>query len=185
MPGSLASHQVVASPKPSPHAFEMVHPLVPLDEMIAPYNAKLKTTAKTWGASIAWGMRVVASLHARHPTHEVDDLLLLAGEDYARPLRSALTEHGRPRPHEPLVGKQIGERLAWLKAELAAMPKQLPAPGPESIARARWFVGGERADGCSFCGARGGRLCSGPGAAICADCVQLCANIFSVDKEAA
>lgn len=161
----------------STYILSALHGLLDPERMIEPYDRRLSGKADR----ARWGRSVVAGIQRAGHRH-YDDVLILAGEDYAAPIRAALRDvNWSGEVLEPLRGKQIGERLAWLAAELAAMPLQLPAPGPESVARARWFVGGEREGGCSFCGATSGRMCSGPGAAICQECVELCRDIFATE----
>jgi hypothetical protein len=161
----------------STYILSALYGLLDTERFVEPYDRRLTTKADR----NRWGSMVVNDL-LRAEQGRYDDVMILAGEDYAAPIRAALREvNWSGEVLEPLRGKQIGERLAWLADELAAMPLQLPAPGPESVARARWFVGDERDGGCSFCGAKAGRMCSGPGAAICEGCVELCRDVFATE----
>lgn len=169
------------------YVLSAAHGLVPIDELLEPYNRRLGRKDER----AQWGRRTVGALAARHHRHE--DLLVLAGEDYAGPIRSALRDMGwTGEVIEPLAGKQVGERLAWLNDELARMPLQLPAPELDPVARAvaQWMT--PRPDSsetlaCSFCGKSerdAKRMISGPCAFICDECVGLCVDILDAQEAA-
>jgi hypothetical protein len=63
---------------------------------------------ETWATDIA---RDVVRLHGRDVTVQI-----LGGKHYADPLTPAL-EHYGIEVLEPLRGKRIGERMAWLDAQ--------------------------------------------------------------------
>ena len=99
--------------------------LVELDQEIKPYNHRLGCKLDR----VAWGMRVAGKLIERHG-REVD-YVILAGEDYARPLATELrTFDGRQagvgrgvaahRIRQPLAGMTPGRRLRWLNKQLGA-----------------------------------------------------------------
>jgi len=180
------------------------HGLVGASQMLEPYNRRLGRKAER----AQWGRRIVAQLSAAG-VGEFEDLFVLAGEDYAGPIRAALRDmNWTGAMYEPLHGKQVGERLAFLNAELAAMPKQLPAPGGDAVSRAQavWLTPRPEkqcvctcrtcneccvprdALACSFCGASEHavrRMISGPsGAFICDRCVELCVDIIDAQEAA-
>lgn len=87
-----------------------LHHLVQLDDVLAPYDARM-----TGGASQAWGA-ACARQFAAMVGRESWSLTLLLGQRYAAPLRHEL-RWARNRPvviDEPLFGLQIGERLRFL-----------------------------------------------------------------------
>jgi hypothetical protein len=164
------------------------HGLVGVDDFIEPYNRRLGTKAER----AQWGKRVVGELFQRDVKHH-EDLFVLAGEDYAGPLRSALRDvNWSGAMYEPLRGMQVGERLAFLNAELERMPLQLPAPNqsPAERATAQWMTPRPESKtpfACSFCGKSehvAKRMISGPRVFICDECVELCVDILD-SKEAA
>ena len=96
------------------------HDVLELDQRIDPYDWRLGSKRERE----AWAFRVANRVVPRHgrDAHYV----ILAGNDYARPLYAALHMHGGcnsygylgvpfAQIHEPLRGKQIGQRLRWLK----------------------------------------------------------------------
>jgi hypothetical protein len=91
--------------------------LVLLDQVIEPYNKTMSTIAKEFRP--IWGSRVWDVIVHRH--QKVDrQVYVYAGKDYARPLRRA--GFHQATFHEPLARLMIGQRLAWLKAEIAKHP---------------------------------------------------------------
>jgi len=99
------------------------HGLVLPDTIVEPYDEKLN--GKTVGGLEGWGRVVQSQIRARWPEAR---FVFLAGEKYAYCLRG----YGEGRDHrgrlalnfnpliaeQPLDGKQIGERLAWLTREV-------------------------------------------------------------------
>jgi hypothetical protein len=101
-----------------------LHGLVELDTMLKPYDCKLGGKKE----KASWAMRVASSLIFRFGRDS--ELMILAGADYAVPLKTALLTHDghtsklgwtgwRGKIEEPLKGKMIGRRLSFLKAEAA------------------------------------------------------------------
>jgi len=91
------------------------HELVALDQVVAPYDLTMADVAKEW--RVVWGTRVWGSIQSRH--QNVDrQVFIYAGKDYAQPIRRA--GFHRATFHEPLAKMQIGQRLRWLRAQLAA-----------------------------------------------------------------
>lgn len=69
-----------------------------------------------------WGSITAHSLEARHGRTK-HDLLVLAGNDYVRPLLRTVAfwwpdTSWRKHVHLPLAGKMIGRRLSWLNEQL-------------------------------------------------------------------
>lgn len=90
--------------------------LVPLDRVIEPYNLTMSVVAKEWRT--IWGVRVWDSILRRH--QGVDrQIYVYAGKDYAQPIRQA--GFHAATFHEPLARMQIGQRLRWLREQLAAL----------------------------------------------------------------
>ncbi len=97
-----------------------LHMLVPLDEVLAPYNLKMSNLGKREREQ--WANRVLAKLTSQCSIDT--DVMMLAGADYTVPLSTAMrTMHGfrdgawrgwRGAITEPLAGLQIGQRLAFL-----------------------------------------------------------------------
>lgn len=83
------------------------HGLVSEDHVLKPYNLSLSSLAAR--ERRAWGDSVLAELARRHDLVR-DRFLLLAGEDYLVPIRSALRKR-----IEPLRGLPVGRRLQRLK----------------------------------------------------------------------
>lgn len=99
--------------------------LVDLDAVTAPYDRRLGGKSERE----AWGRRVATTLIGRHG-REVE-YLILAGQDYAGPLATALRTHdgfredgwhgvARERILQPLLGLQVGERLRKLNDWIGA-----------------------------------------------------------------
>lgn len=87
------------------------HGLLAGDAVIEPYNEALPRDAAGRGL---WGRRVAVQLDEAFPDLETE-LVVLAGEKYADAIEPLDRDwHWQ----EPLRGLQIGERLAWLKANL-------------------------------------------------------------------
>jgi hypothetical protein len=186
------------------YVLSAAHGLVGVDDFVQPYNRRLGTKQERF----LWAKSTVASLQGKHEGYE--ELLVLAGEDYAQPLRRALHDvNWIGEVHEPLHGRQVGERLSWLNAEIARMPLQLPPANdsPADRAVAQWMTP-RPASGCacacnacvdcahhehktlacSFCGKSEHdvkRMVSGPRAFICDGCVGLCCDILNAQSEAA
>jgi hypothetical protein len=90
------------------------HELVTLDQVIEPYNYTMSAHAPHWKQ--IWGVRVWESIQTRH--QNVDrQVFIYAGKDYARPIQRAGMH--RATFHEPLAKMQIGQRLRWLREQLA------------------------------------------------------------------
>lgn len=88
--------------------------LVQLDQVIEPYNKTMSEIAKEFRP--IWGSRVWDSILRRH--QKVDrQVYIYAGKDYAQPLRRA--GFHQATFHEPLAKMMIGQRLSWLKQEIA------------------------------------------------------------------
>jgi hypothetical protein len=87
--------------------------LVPLDQVITPYDLTMSDISKEWRA--IWGTRVWDSIQQRHQglTRHV---FIYAGKDYARSIRRA--GFHQATFHEPLAKMQIGQRLRWLREQL-------------------------------------------------------------------
>jgi hypothetical protein len=86
------------------------HGLVEPGTVLAPYEKTLKTLPAA--ARRAWGERVAASLRAIAKPR--DQLVLYAGDDYAEPLRSALTGEAYVL-EAPLGARSLGARLQRLR----------------------------------------------------------------------
>lgn len=91
------------------------HELVALDQVIEPYNLTMSDVAKEW--RVVWGLRVWGSVMHRH---QGDDrqIFIYAGKDYVKPIVRA--GFHQATFHEPLAKMQIGQRLRWLREQLAA-----------------------------------------------------------------
>jgi hypothetical protein len=90
------------------------HELLALDQVVEPYDLTMAAIAKEW--RLIWGNRVWSSLLHRHL--DVDrQVFIYAGKDYARPIRRA--GFNRATFHEPLARMQIGQRLQWLREQIA------------------------------------------------------------------
>lgn len=90
------------------------HGLIPLDETVAPYDRTLRDLPKK--ERLAWGNRIAGAIQAHFERLPLA-LVVLAGLEYADPIRGA----ARPRGwtfEAPLARLTIGQRLAWLKAQV-------------------------------------------------------------------
>lgn len=106
--------------------------LLPLDQLIAPYENSIKTHSREDRA--AWAYRVFMKLSDRmserfgEKAKETDlplrslDIVLLMGASYARPVRAAAPEEWTFT--EPLAGMQVGERLRWLNRAIRRAKKR-------------------------------------------------------------
>lgn len=109
------------------YVLSALHGLLPIDEVIAPYDRRLGGKKDRE----AWARRVASNIAAKHPKSE--PITILAGLDYAGPLRVALlTMDGYQRVNKhadhyewrgwrgavefPLAGLTMGRRLQWLTA---------------------------------------------------------------------
>jgi hypothetical protein len=90
------------------------HGLVALDTELQPYNETL--TGKSREHCDAWGFMVTTQLQERHPA--AGGVMMLAGYAYTGPIRRHLPM--RYVLIDVLHGMQIGQRLHFLKIELAA-----------------------------------------------------------------
>lgn len=172
------------------YVLSALYGLVEIEQMLKPYNQRLGRKKERE----LWAHQTVAALRGRHRPDE--ELLLLAGADYADPLKAKLDRVGWTGAiHEPLAGMQVGERLAWLNAELDKMPLQLPAAGQEPVSRATalWLTPRPESKSpyaCAFCGKsekQAKRMIAGPTprAFICDECVELCVDILDSQREVA
>lgn len=91
------------------------HELVTLDQVIEPYDRTMADVAKEWRT--VWGVRVWGSIQLRHQ-HVDRQVFIYAGKDYVQPIRRA--GFHQATFHEPLAKMQIGQRLQWLRDQLAA-----------------------------------------------------------------
>ena len=87
------------------------HGLLRLDDTVAPYDRVLGDLPKR--ERLAWGNRVAGSLASRFPGLSLH-IFILAGLDYAAPIRGACLGRGWVI-ETPLARLPIGQRLAWLK----------------------------------------------------------------------
>lgn len=101
------------------YVLSALHGLVPLDSVIAPYNRRLGGKKDRE----AWARRVAGEVAFKHP--KTESITILAGIDYAGPLRTALlTMDGyhdkdgwkgwRGEISTPLAGLTMGRRIQWL-----------------------------------------------------------------------
>ena len=93
------------------------HGLVPLDQVIGPYDRSIEDLKKK--ERLPWGDRVVESVAARLPGLR-PELHILAGSGYHVPLHVAAITRGWTTV-SPLAGLPVGRRLQWLKSETAAL----------------------------------------------------------------
>lgn len=89
-----------------------LHGLVDLEVTLAPYNFSVHEMSRV--TRDAWGKLIAKQILERHP----DDphVVILAGAVYVEPIRKHLDE--RYVLLDVLAGKQIGERLSFLSAQL-------------------------------------------------------------------
>ena len=90
--------------------------LVPLDEVIAPYDETLND--KSAEELAAWGKWKAGQISERYDVRNTV-FIILAGQNYYKPLRTYL-----PQIKLPLIGLPIGERLAKLDELLAISPTE-------------------------------------------------------------
>jgi len=91
--------------------------LVELDAAIAPYDFEMKRMALS--ARSTWARNVIGRLLPLIGVDALTHLAMYCGELYAGPLRAFASVCGI-EVEEPLAGKQIGQRLSWLKAQNTA-----------------------------------------------------------------
>lgn len=95
--------------------------LVLLDQVIDPYDKTMSSIAKELRP--IWGSRVWDGILRRH--QKVDrQVFVYAGRDYAQPIRRA--GFHQATFHEPLAKLMLGQRLAWLKGEIAKHAVPVP-----------------------------------------------------------
>jgi hypothetical protein len=82
------------------------HYVLDLGAVTEPYDHRLRAAVER----VRWGAVVADRLVTRFGVGT--EYLLLAGEDYVRPVVDAMGARGGF--YLPLAGKQIGERLQWL-----------------------------------------------------------------------
>lgn len=102
-----------------------LHGLVPLAEIIEPYDQTLK--GMPLSERKAWGKRVGDALLGRMRRN--DFITFYSGVEYARPLRRAIQQQ-HAKSYEPLAGLSLGQRLASLRLTnneglLLAMERQI------------------------------------------------------------
>jgi hypothetical protein len=90
------------------------HGLVELDRVLQPYNSTMRH--HTARGRLDWGARVVAAIQSAIPVGYLE-LVMYAGADYVVPIANAALGL---LVTEPMAGKQIGQRLQWLREQLAA-----------------------------------------------------------------
>lgn len=134
--GDLFQKSLAYAELTAPHVYVVsaLHGLVPLDDVIAPYN---RTIADIDGVRERdrWGERVIDALARRHAGAPIA-VTLLVGEAYAKHLRGKLAfrrsvafraEYRWPHEVEPLRRMQIGERKAWLAGEIGRLKAEATA----------------------------------------------------------
>ena len=89
------------------------HGLLDPHDIIGPYDVTLNKMNKEQRAD--WAVRVTVQLLS--VSESSDEIVILAGKKYSENLISKLSKRGN-RVSEPLSGKGIGQRLAWLKRQL-------------------------------------------------------------------
>lgn len=87
--------------------YGLVDPL----ESVEPYEETLKGRGKL--AKAEWAERVFAQMRDIGLDRPENTLIWLAGRDYMLPLAGLL----KCRQVDPLRGKRMGERVAWLKSQ--------------------------------------------------------------------
>lgn len=130
--GPLFRAHLAEAEASAPHVYVVsaLHGLLPLDEVVAPYDVTLSDMSVAERA--AWGKRVMDALARLYPAGSVE-LLVYAGQTYAKPLRDALADSSLPwRVLEPLEGETQGARLRILAEAsrtraAARAPLRLPA----------------------------------------------------------
>lgn len=84
--------------------------LVPPDDIADTYEQTLN--GATSRERRAWADRVAGQMHEHGIVRRGVSFLWLAGQPYQKHLSQILNDHEQT---DPLVGKRLGERLAWLK----------------------------------------------------------------------
>lgn len=102
---SLAYAQIIAD---DIFVLSAKHGLVPLDEIIEPYEETLND--KSPAELAAWGKNVTGQLSRRYDVQNTE-FVILAGQNYYQPLRPHL-----PKITLPLLGLPMGKRMAKLDA---------------------------------------------------------------------
>jgi hypothetical protein len=95
------------------------HGLVMPDEVIEPYDVTLRGLGRQ--GKLPWARRVAAQLHERGLLDGHHRFVVHAGADYASPLAQHLPVE------QPLQCLGIGQRLAWYRRQLAALPERNPS----------------------------------------------------------
>jgi hypothetical protein len=95
------------------------HGLVMPDEVIEPYDVTLRGMGRQ--GKLAWARRVAAQLRERGLLDGDNHFQVHAGADYASPLAQHFPVE------QPLEGLAIGQRLAWYRRQLAALPERKPS----------------------------------------------------------
>lgn len=118
---SLAFAELRATPRCAVYVVSALHHLVTLDQVLEPYELSLLALSPR--EREAWGERVHAQLVMRH---RVRNLCVLAGVEYVNAIGGAylherVERDTRYHVETPLAGMQIGQRLAWLNAEIARL----------------------------------------------------------------
>jgi len=84
-----------------------LHGVVGPDDVLEPYDVTLaglsSADRETWGSVVAVTLRRLGATR----------VIVLAGREYVRPWRDAVAEIA---VEEPLLGRGVGARFAWLKA---------------------------------------------------------------------
>ncbi len=93
------------------------HELVVPDGRLEPYDRPMAEMRKR--ERMAWGERVVDRLALKLPRIR-PQLVILAGRDYQLPVQVAAAIRGWTSV-TPLAGRAVGERIAWLQKETAAL----------------------------------------------------------------
>jgi len=105
------------------------HGLVPLDQLVEPYDESL--VKATLAQRRRWAEGVLASLQQRWPlVAQACEVTLLAGRRYTEPLIELIREAAPGTLiRRPLAGLGIGQQKAWLANQLEpSPPHQMLAP---------------------------------------------------------
>lgn len=97
--------------------------LLPLDQVVAPYDQTLKDASPADRAN--WARAVVQALHARHGSLNKVTFEIHAGMAYRNPLESLLQREGGVCTC-PVDGLSMGQRLAFYAQGAPARPAQVP-----------------------------------------------------------
>lgn len=89
-----------------------LHGLVELDRPLEPYDVTLRDFCAFGRAE--WGALVALALAERFDTQKPLEIVVLAGRDYAEPIRWQLVDFPLWDLVEPMSGLGIGERKQWL-----------------------------------------------------------------------